>query len=184
MNIKIVCMSSQSRVFVFTSLYCKDWNIVAYSEYFKLMLCFCWINQGNVQVILLSSSRSLVMNYKPILLNILFIELCLVKYLYLLWNAEFDAKFNWSPAGGYWPGRPVQGSQQNFTGGLRPEVKPLTLLYTSFDWKSTPFESHFVNVTNDTPFTHRKLSCLFHRYKIHLLGPSADRNDRFPYLIS
>ena len=70
------------------------------------------------------------------------------------------------------------------TGGLRPEVKPLTLLYTSFDRKSTPFESHFVNVTNDTPFTYRKLSCLFHSYKIHLLGPSADRNDRFPYLFS
>ena len=46
-------------------------------------------------------------------------------------------------------------------GGLRPEVQPLALLYTSFDRKST----------------------LCHSYKIHLLGPSADRNDRFPYLI-
>ena len=27
------------------------------------------------------------------------------------------------------------------------------ILYTSFDTKSTPFESHFVNITNDTPFT-------------------------------
>ena len=67
-------------------------------------------------------------------------------------------------------------------GGLRPEVQPLTLLYISFDRKSTPFESHFVNITNDTPITYRKLSCLFHSY--NLLGPSADRNDRFPYLIS
>ena len=36
---------------------------------------------------------------------------------------------------------------------LRPEVQPLALLYTSFDAKSTPFESHFVNITNYTPFT-------------------------------
>ena len=78
------------------------------------------------------------------------------------------------------------GTEKNFTrgggrgGGLHPEVQPLALLYTSFDRKSAPFESHFVN---DTPFTYRKLSCLFHSYKIHLLGPSADRNDRFPYLI-
>ena len=71
-----------------------------------------------------------------------------------------------------------------YTGGgeLHPEVQPLALLYTSFDRKITPFESHFVNITNDTPFTYRKLSCLFHSYKIHLLGPSADTNDRFPYL--
>ena len=68
-------------------------------------------------------------------------------------------------------------------GRLRPEVQPLTLLYTSFDRKSTHFESHFVNITNDTPCTYWKLSCVFHSYKIHLLGPSADRNDRFPYLI-
>ena len=66
-----------------------------------------------------------------------------------------------------------RGSEQNFTRGwgLRPEVQPLALLYTSFDRKSTPFESHFVNITNDIPFTYRKLSCLFHSYKIHLLGP-------------
>ena len=37
--------------------------------------------------------------------------------------------------------------------GLRPAVQPLTLLYTSYDRKSTPSESHFVNITNDTPFT-------------------------------
>ena len=65
-------------------------------------------------------------------------------------------------------------------GGLRPEVQPLALLYTSFDRRSTPFESHLVNITNDTPLTYTKLSCLFHSYEIHLLGPSADRNDRFP----
>ena len=66
-----------------------------------------------------------------------------------------------------------RGSEQNFTQGwgLRPEVQPLALLYTSFHRKSTPFESHFVNITNDIPFTYRKLSCLFHSYKIHLLGP-------------
>ena len=46
--------------------------------------------------------------------------------------------------------------------GLRPEVQPQALLYTSFDRKSTPFESYFVNITNDTPFTYRKQSCLFH----------------------
>ena len=45
--------------------------------------------------------------------------------------------------------------------GLRPEVQPLALLYTSFDRKSTPFESHIVNITNDTPLMYRKLSCLF-----------------------
>ena len=80
------------------------------------------------------------------------------------------------------------GTEQNFTrgrggGGLRPEVQPLALLYTSFDRRSTPFESHLVNITNDTPFTYTKLPCLFHSYKIHLLGPSADRNNRFPYHI-
>ena len=74
-------------------------------------------------------------------------------------------------------------STKFYTGGRRPEVQPLTLLHTSFDRKSTPFESHFVNITNDTPFTYRKLSYLFHSYKIHLLGPSADLNDRhFPIL--
>ena len=30
--------------------------------------------------------------------------------------------------------------------GLRPEVQPLALLYTSFDRKRTPFESHIVNI--------------------------------------
>ena len=64
-------------------------------------------------------------------------------------------------------------------GGFRLEVQLLILLYTSFDRKSTPFESHFVNITNDTHFTYRKLSCLFHSYKIHLLAPSAGRNDRY-----
>ena len=56
-----------------------------------------------------------------------------------------------------------RGSEQNFTQGwgLRPEVQPLALLYTSFDRKSTPFESHIVNITNDTPLMYRKLSCLF-----------------------
>ena len=68
-------------------------------------------------------------------------------------------------------------------GGFRLEVQLLILLYTSFDRKSTPFESHLVNITNDIPFTYRKLSCLFHSYKIHLLAPSVDRNDRYPYLI-
>ena len=66
---------------------------------------------------------------------------------------------------------------------LPPEVQPLTLSYTSFDRKGTPFETDFVNITNDTPFKYRQLSCLFDRYKIHLLGTSADRNDRFLCLI-
>ena len=35
-------------------------------------------------------------------------------------------------------------------GGLRPEVQPLPLLYTSFDRKSTSFASYFVNITTDT----------------------------------
>ena len=59
-----------------------------------------------------------------------------------------------------------RGTEQNFTRGeggegLRPEVQPLALLYTSFDRKSTLFESHIVNITNDTPLMYRKLSCLF-----------------------
>ena len=42
----------------------------------------------------------------------------------------------------------TEGTEQNFTrgkggGGLRPEVQPLALLYTSFDRKSAPFESPF-----------------------------------------
>ena len=45
--------------------------------------------------------------------------------------------------------------------GLRPAVPPQALLYPSFDRKSTPFESHIVNITNDTPLMYRKLSCLF-----------------------
>ena len=78
-----------------------------------------------------------------------------------------------------------EGGGGGVGGGERilPEVQPLALLYTSFDTKSTPFESHFVNITNDIPPS-RKESCLvFLRYEIYLLGPFAGRNDRFLYLV-
>ena len=39
-----------------------------------------------------------------------------------------------------------------FTGRLRPEVKPLTLLYTIFHEKGTPFV--YLLLTNGTPFTY------------------------------
>ena len=59
------------------------------------------------------------------------------------------------------------------TGRLRPEVQPLTLLYTIFDRKGTPFI--YPPLKNGTPFTYllkstaslfltlgRKSSCRFH----------------------
>ena len=50
------------------------------------------------------------------------------------------------------------GLNKIFQGGRHPEVQPLTLLYTSYDRKSTPFESHFVNITMILPS--RTESCL------------------------
>ena len=50
--------------------------------------------------------------------------------------------------------------------------------------EKVPLSNHILLIQQMIPpFTYRKLSCLFHSYKIHLLGPSADRNDRFPYFI-
>ena len=39
-----------------------------------------------------------------------------------------------------------------YTGRLRPEVQPLTLLYTIFHEKGTPFI--YLLLTNGTPFTY------------------------------
>ena len=39
-----------------------------------------------------------------------------------------------------------------YTGRLRPEVQPLTLLYTIFHEKGTPFV--YLLLTNGTPFTY------------------------------
>ena len=43
-------------------------------------------------------------------------------------------------------------STNAYTGRLRPKAQPLTLLYTSFDRKGTPFVYHLL--TNGTPFTY------------------------------
>ena len=43
-------------------------------------------------------------------------------------------------------------STNDYTGRLRPEVQPLTLLYTIFHEKATPFV--YVLITNDNPFTY------------------------------
>ena len=48
-----------------------------------------------------------------------------------------------------------RGAQQSLIwggGALRPEVQPLTLLYTIFDYKGTPFV--YLLLTNDTLFTY------------------------------
>ena len=39
-----------------------------------------------------------------------------------------------------------------YTGRFRPEIQPLTLLYTSFHEKGTPFA--YLLLTNGTPFTY------------------------------
>ena len=50
----------------------------------------------------------------------------------------------------------VQGeySRKVYTGRLRPEVQPLTLLYTIYDRKGTPFVYLLSFATNGTPFTY------------------------------
>ena len=46
----------------------------------------------------------------------------------------------------------LSGSQKSFyTGRFRPKVKPLTLLFSIFHRKGTPFER--LLLTNGTPFT-------------------------------
>ena len=58
-----------------------------------------------------------------------------------------------STGGGGGAGGGVGGySTKFYTGRLRPEIQPLTLLYTIFERKGTPF----VNIlwTNSTPFTY------------------------------
>ena len=81
-------------------------------------------------------------------------------------------------------------SLKNRRGRLRPAVQPLTLLYTIFDRKGTPF-IHLL-LTNGTPFTYqvsniasqltavsktwinhksRTFPRLFHSHKMHLLAP-------------
>ena len=83
-------------------------------------------------------------------------------------------------------------SLKNRRGRLRPAVQPLTLLYTIFDRKGTPF-IHLL-LTNGTPFTYqvsniasqltavsktwinhksRTFPRLFHSHKMQLLAPSG-----------
>ena len=45
-------------------------------------------------------------------------------------------------------------SRKVYTGRLRPEVQPLTLLYTIYDRKGTPFVYLLSFATNGTPFTY------------------------------
>ena len=45
-------------------------------------------------------------------------------------------------------------SRTVYTGRLRPEVQPLTLLYTIYDRKGTPFVYFLSFATNGTPFTY------------------------------
>ena len=45
-----------------------------------------------------------------------------------------------------------QYSTNVYTGRLRPEIQPLTLLYTIFPQKGTPFV--YFLLTNGTPFTY------------------------------
>ena len=47
---------------------------------------------------------------------------------------------------------PGRYSTNVYTGRLRPEVQPLTLLYTIFHEKVTPFI--YLLLTNGTPFTY------------------------------
>ena len=47
-------------------------------------------------------------------------------------------------------------STKFYTGRLRPEVQPLTLLYTIFDRRGTPFV--YLPLNNSTPFTYLLLS--------------------------
>ena len=50
------------------------------------------------------------------------------------------------------PARTPMYSTNAYTGRLRPEVQPLTLLYTIFHEKGTPFV--YLLLTNGTPFTY------------------------------
>ena len=50
------------------------------------------------------------------------------------------------------PARTPMYSTNAYTGRLRPEVQPLTLLYTIFHEKGTPFV--YLLWTNGTSFTH------------------------------
>ena len=43
-------------------------------------------------------------------------------------------------------------STTSYTGRLRPEIQPITLLYTIFDRNGTPFV--YLLLTNDTPFSY------------------------------
>ena len=84
------------------------------------------------------------------------------------------------------------------TGRFRPKVQPLTLLFTIFHEKATPFV--YVLFANGTPFTYLvqnfaslltavnalyfKQESIAKKNKINvlgLLGPFTDANDRFPY---
>ena len=51
-----------------------------------------------------------------------------------------------------WPLLTRGYSRKFYTGRLLPEVQPLTLLYSNFDWKGTPFVD--LLLTNGIPFTY------------------------------
>ena len=59
-------------------------------------------------------------------------------------SSTFTKYMNPPPGGGY--------STNVYTGRLRPEVQPLTLLYTIFHKKGTPFV--YILLTNSIPFTY------------------------------
>ena len=60
-------------------------------------------------------------------------------------SSTFTKYMNPPPGGGGY-------STNVYTGRLRPEVQPLTLLYTIFHKKGTPFV--YILLTNVTPFTY------------------------------
>ena len=89
-------------------------------------------------------------------------------------------------------------STNAYTGRLRPEVQPLTLLYTIFHEKGTPFV--YLLLTNGTPFKYlvqnfaslltavnalsfkqESITKIERFLDLVLLGPFTDPNDRFPY---
>ena len=65
-----------------------------------------------------------------------------------IWHLKNDSTENdVSTGGGVWG-----YSTKFYTGRLRPEIQPLTLLYTIFERKGTPFV--YILWTNSTPFTY------------------------------
>ena len=70
-----------------------------------------------------------------------------------IWHLKNDSTENDVSTRGGGGGRGVGGySTKFYTGRLRPEIQPLTLLYTIFERKGTPFV--YILWTNSTPFTY------------------------------